>query len=426
VPRRGYCLDAFVSEAKAWAIGGASTDSDAPSLPDLPSIAVLPFQNLSLDPEQEYFSDGLVEDIVTALSRYKSLFVIARNSSFTYKGKAVDIKQVGYELGVRYVLEGSVRKAGSRLRITGQLIEASTGSHLWADKIDGALGDVFELQDRVASIVAGVIDPVLLDAEIRRVSDRPTADLTAYDQYLRAVPLVREWSREAIMQAIVLLRQATGRDPRYGRALAALAFCHSQNVWSAWSEDMVGEGERGRALARCALALSPDDPDTVGMAAGALMNLGDDINVLQELIDNAVVRNPSSAFCWFWSGWMRTFSGELAVAIEHLEKSMRLDPRAARRAFHLTPLGICRLFQRRFDEAAALLEASFHELPTYPTTIWFLAACYAQMGRIADARDFAARLGIRPEGPWVRSGLIFRNPEHREFLFSGLRIATGT
>jgi TolB-like protein len=425
VPRRGYYLDTFVSESSNPAINETSRGYQAVSIPEGPSIAVLPFQNLSADPEQEYFADGLVEDIITALSRYKSLFVIARNSSFTYKGNAVDIKRVGRELGVRYVLEGSVRKAGSRLRITGQLIEASTGSQLWADKIDGAFEDLFELQDKVASSVAGIIDPVLLDAEIRRASDRPTADLTAYDQYLRAVPLVRAWSREAIIQAIVLLEQAIERDPGYGRALAALAFCHSQNVWSAWSEDTVAESEQGRALARRALASGPDDPDAVGTAAGALMNLGDDINVLKGLIDNAVARNPSSAFCWFWSGWMRTFSGEPVLAIEHLEKSLRLDPRATRRAFHLTPMGICHLFQRRFDKAVALLEASFHELPTYPTTTWFLAACYAQMGRIDDARDFAARLGIRPGGPWLRSGSLFRNPEHREFLFSGLRLATG-
>ena len=178
----------------------ASSAVKAPvlALPDKPSIAVLPFQNMSGDPEQEYFADGLVEDIITALSRYKSLFVIARNSSFTYKGRAVDIRQVGRELGVRYVLEGSVRKAGSRLRITGQLIDCSRGFHLWAEKFEGALEEVFELQDRVASGVAGVIDPLLLDMEIKRASDRPTADLTAYDLYLRALPLVRAWARESI------------------------------------------------------------------------------------------------------------------------------------------------------------------------------------------------------------------------------------
>jgi adenylate cyclase len=417
---------AFALVADRMAVVTASANASVPlALPDKPSIAVLPFQNMSADPDQEYFADGLVEDIITALSRYNSLFVIARNSSFTYKGKAVDIKQVGRELGVRYVLEGSVRKAGSRLRITGQLIEASTGSHLWAERFDGALEDVFELQDKVASSVAGVIDPVLLEAEIKRASNRPTVDLTAYDLCLRALPLLRSWAAEPIVKAIDLVNQAIERDPRFGFALALLAFCHSQNVWSGWGEDSAAESERGRALARRALESAPDDPATVFMAAGALMNLGDDVRVLKGLVDNAVARNPSAAYGWFWSGWMRTFSGEADPAIEHFETSLRLDPRTTRRAFHLTGVGICHFFQRRFDQAAAVLEASFHELPTYPTTTWFLASCYAQMGRVNEAREFAARQGIRPGGPWLKRVSLFRKPEHQELLLTGLRLATG-
>jgi adenylate cyclase len=416
---------------RAWRVrlGGQSaattqaSSTPALALPEKPSIAVLPFQNMSADPEQEYFADGLVEDIITALSRYKSLFVIARNSSFTYKGNAVDIKQVGRELGVRYVLEGSVRKAGSRLRITGQLIETATGSHLWAEKFDAALDDVFELQDKVASSVAGVIDPVLLDAEIKRASDRPTADLTAYDLYLRANPLWRAWASEPNVQAVALLSQAIERDPHYGPALAALAMCHSQNFSSGWGDDAALESERSKAFARRALEAAPDE--TVATAALALMNVGEDTNILKGLINNALARNPSSAAGWLASGWMQTFSGEADLAIEHFERSLRLDPRAKRRAFHLTGMGICHFWQRRFDQAASVLEASFHELPTYTTTMWFLAACYAKMGRLDEARGFATRQSIGLDVRWFKFASMFGTSERREFLISGLRLATG-
>jgi len=422
---------------RAWRVnlGGQGTAGTEPvslavpvsvlALPDKPSIAVLPFQNMSTDPEQEYFADGLVEEIMTALSRFKSLFVIARNSSFTYKGRAVNIKQVGRELGVHYVLEGSVRRAGSRLRITGQLIDSSTGFHLWAEKFEGGLEDVFELQDKVASGVAGVIDPLLQDIEIKRASDRPTADLTAYDLYLRSLPHIRAWAREANMQAIALLEKAVERDPHYGLALASLALCHSQNISSGWAEDAAIERERTSALARRALETAPDDPSTVTSAAGALLNIGEDPNVLRGLVDGALSRNPSHAFGWLWSGWIRTVSGEPDLAIEHFEMSLRLDPRTTRRAFHLTGIGICHFFRRRFDQAAAALGASFRELPTYPLTKWFLAACHAQMGRLSKAREFAGHNGIRPGGPWLAVGQMLGNPEHRELVLSGLKLATG-
>jgi adenylate cyclase len=420
-------LKNIAEPVRAWRVRlGAhrvASETQAPALQDRPSIAVLPFENMSGDPEQEYFADGLVEDITTALARFKSLFVIARNSSFTYKGRTVDIRQVGRELGVRYVLEGSVRKAGSTLRITGQLIDAETGSHLWAEKFDGPMDDVFELQDKVAASVAGVIDPLLLDTEIMRALERPTADLTSYDLYLRALPLIRAWAREPIARAIVLLEQAIERDPKYGPALASLALCHSQNFLSGWG-DAVVESEQGKALAWRAREAAPNDPMSVTSAAGALLNLGEDANLLKPWVDGALARNPSHAFGWLWSGWIRTVAGEADVAIEHFEMSLRLDPRASRRAFHLTGIGICHFWQRRFDQAATALEASFHELPSYAMTTWFLAACYAHMGRLDDARDFAARHGIVPGGQWLKIGLLYGDPEQRELLLSGLRLAT--
>jgi len=284
---------------------------------------------------------------------------------------------------------------------------------------------VFELQDKVASSVAGVIDPLLLDTEIQRASTRPTADLTAYDLYLRALPLVRAWAREPIMQAIALLERAVERDPHYGLALATLALSHSQNFLSGWGEDAAVERERASAWARRALEAAPDDPSTVTSAAGALLMIGEATKVLKGLVDRALVRNPSHAFGYLWSGWIRTVSGEADLGIEHFEMSLRLDPRTMRRAFHLTGMGVCHFFQRRFDEAAAVLGASFRELPTYPMTIWFLAARYAQMGRVGEAREFATRQAIRPGGQWLKIGSMFSHPEHRELVLSGLRLATG-
>jgi TolB-like protein len=380
---------------------------------------------MSGDPEQEYFADGMVEDIITALSRYKMLFVIARNSSFTYKGSAVDIKQVGRELGVRYVLEGSVRKAANRLRITGQLIDATSGMHIWADKFDGPMEDVFDLQDKVASNVAGIIYPALQEAEIRLAADRPMTDLSAYDLYLRAVPLMKAWAQEPVRQALDLADQAIGHDPNYGPALSMAAFCRSQLIWSGWADtDSDAVRLRGIELGRCAIAAAPDDSETVSLAAGALMNFGEDINVLKGVIDNVLARNPSSTMGWFWSGWIRTFAGEFDLAIQHFDKSLRLDPRTTRLAFHRTGIGICHFYNRQFDQAIAMLEASLHEVPDYPTTSRFLCACYVQMGRLADARDIAVRHNILKGESWLKVGAFIRSGVHRAILFDSLKRVT--
>jgi adenylate cyclase len=229
-------------------------------LPDKPSIAVLAFDNLSGDPEQGYFVDGMVEEIITALSRIRWLFVIAQNSSFTYKGRAVDVKQVGRELGVLYVLEGSVRRAGNRIRISAQLLDATTGAHLWADRFDAQLADIFELQDNVASSVAGVIEPRLEAAEYRRSIQQATNDLTAYDLYLRARAHTVSWEREGIMRALDLLGQALTRDADYGLALAMAAHCHMQLSGNGWSGDRQRSRQEGVDLARRALQAAGDDP----------------------------------------------------------------------------------------------------------------------------------------------------------------------
>src|SRR5450759_3613134 len=235
-----------------------STQTHALALPDKPSIAVLPFQNMSGDPEQEYFADGIVEDIITALSRVKWFFVIARNSSFTYKGRAVDVRQVGRELGVRYVLEGSIRKSGNRVRITGQLIEAATGNHVWADRFEGSLEDVFELQDKITETVVGAIEPSLTLAEIRRSSFKPTTSLDAYDLYLRALSHHYAQTRESVDEALRLLDKAIALDPDYAFAKAFAAFIYALQHTQSWTTpDDISKGSR---LAHEALVSSRDEP----------------------------------------------------------------------------------------------------------------------------------------------------------------------
>jgi adenylate cyclase len=389
------------------------------ALPEKPSIAVLPFQNMSGDAEQEYFVDGMVEEIITALSRIHWLFVIARNSTFTYKGRAVDVKQVGRELGVRYVLEGSVRKAGTQVRITGQLIDALTGTHLWADRFDGSLENVFELQDRIAVSVAGVIEPTLQAAEIRRSGERPTADLTAYDLYLRAVAAYYPITKERVIEALGLLENAILIDRRYGPALSLAAICHMHLFIHGWAEAPETTRRTAVDLAREALDVAEDDPRVLANAAFVLGNLGEDIGVMIGLVDRALALNPSFARGWFVSGLLRNFDGQHDVAIEHLETALRLSPRNRN---PLIAMSSAYFFARRFDEAAAKLLLSVEDNPGFPHPYRFLAACYAHMGRLDEARAIVAKLrAITPQV--VPSYLAWRNPEDRELLLSGLRLA---
>ena len=393
-------------------------------LPDKPSLAVLPFQNLTGDPEQEYFADGMVEEIITALSRIRWLFVIARNSSFTYKGQVVNVKQVGRELGVRYVLEGSVRKAGGRVRITAQLIDALSGTHLWADRFDGLLEDIFDLQDKVASSVAGVIEPAVQAAEIARSADRPTTDLTAYELYLRALPNCHSWERERIHTALELLEQAIERDPSFGPALALAARCHHHFDRLGGAQDPDLHRRAAVDYARRAVRAAPDDPTTLGNAAGVLGSFGGDINPAIALADRALVLNPSFAGGWRMSGWLRLWAGDLDVAIEHFETAFRLSPRERDRA-HSMGIGEAQFLQRRFNEAIITLLNALEALPGHAGIYRYLASCYAHMGRLDEAREMVRRLrAIAPTVmPHAMYGLQWRNPEHREFFLSGLRLA---
>jgi adenylate cyclase len=391
-------------------------------LPDKPSIAVLPFQNMSGDPEQEYFADGMVEEIITALSRIRWLFVIARNSSFTYKGQAIDVKQIGHGLGVRYVLEGSVRKSGNRVRITAQLIEAETGTHLWADRFDGSLEDVFELQDRIAISVAGIIEPALQAAETARSASRPTADLTAYDLYLRAHEMVLSSSAQ-IPDALPLLEQAIARDPRYGLALAWAAYCHMRLSVDGLSDDPETHRRKSIDFARRALEAHGDDPTVLAEAAFALGVLGENIGAMNALVDRAVALNPSFARGWHISGTLRTLAGQNDLAVDHCETALRLSPRSRVSMPTLAMIGAAHLFAQRFDEAEAKLLLAIQQEPYFPYSHAYLAACYAYMGRLTEAREALSRL--QAVAPHFSYTSLFRNPEQRKLLEEGLRLAAG-
>jgi adenylate cyclase len=389
-------------------------------LPDKPSIAVLPFANMSGDPEQEYFADGMVEEIITALSRIRWLFVIARNSSFTYKEQAVDVKQVGRELGVRYVLEGSVRKAGGRVRITAQLIDALVGTHLWADRFDGSLEDVFDLQDTVASSVAGVIEPALRAAETARSAGRPTNDLTAYDLYLRAYAMVWSSARQS-PEALRLMEQAIERDPHYGPALAWAAYCCYRLLVDDRSEYRRADALKGADFARRALEVAGDDPGVLANAAQALAYFGEDIGAMMALVDRALALNPNFARGWLVSGTLRLWAGQPDIAIEHAEASLRLSPRV-RIGTSFLVIGAAHFASRRFGEAVPKLLLAIQEDAGFPLPYRCLAACYAHMGRLDEAQAIVERL--RAISPVVVPDASFlRNPEYRELFLSGLRLA---
>jgi TolB-like protein len=391
-------------------------------LPDKPSIAVLPFANMSGDPEQEYFADGMVEEIITALSRIRWLFVIARNSSFTYKGQAVDVKRVGRELGVRYLLEGSVRRSGGWVRITAQLIEAETGAHLWADRFDGSLEDIFDLQDNVASSVAGVIEPALQAAEMRRSAARPTTDLNTYDLYLRALATFFPTTKDRVVAALRLLDQALAIDRHYGPALSWAATCHLQLARDGWAEDPEKSGRMAGCFARQSLQVGENDPSILANAALVLAWFGEDIGAMIGLIDRALALNPSHARGWYLSGLLRAWAGQPDLAIEHVETSLRLSPRE-RMGQPLVAMGWAYFFKRQFNEAAAKLLLSIQDDPGYPPAYRALAACYAHMGRLDEARAIFAKL--RTLTTSQITSLPWRNSEHRELLLSGLRLAAG-
>jgi TolB-like protein len=295
------------------------------ALPDKPSIAVLPFQNMSGDPQQDYFADGVVEDIITALSRIRWLFVIARNSSFTYKGRALDIKQIGRELGVRYVLEGGIRKAGARVRITGQLIDAVTGTHIWAERFEGDLVDIFELQDRITSSVVGAIEPALRTAEILRVQAKPTSSLDAYDYFLRASAATHGLTRADYAEALLLCKKAIATDPHYASAYGLCAWIYLWRCVQSWTDQPEEERAEALKLARSAVEFGGENPEALWMAGHVISFFAGDGERGMELIRRSLSLNPNSAHAHTCAGYVGWHLGQGDTAVEHFQ-SKSLGP----------------------------------------------------------------------------------------------------
>lgn len=395
-------------------------------LPDKPSIAVLPFQNMSGDTEQEYFADGIVEDIITALSHFKSLFVIARNSSFTYKGKAVDIKQVGRELGVRYVLEGSVRKAAGKVRITGQLIDATTGAHLWADRFDGSLEDIFELQDQVTASVVGAVAPKLEEAEIERAHRKPTEKLDAYDYYLRGIAMVSQYTKATNKEAFQFFTSAIALDPQYASAYAMATRCIQLRVQNGWLTNPPQEIAEGLRLARRALELGRDDPLVLAVGGYALAFLAHDLDTGAVFIARSLSLNANSALAWLYSGAVQVLLGEFELGIAHVLRAQRLSPLDPTQPQFMAVIAFGHFCAGRFDDASRWAENAFREQPNLLTPLLVLAASLAHMGRREDARRLAPEiLRLSPSYRLSRAKdrAPFRRPQHIALLTDGLRLA---
>lgn len=395
-------------------------------LPDKPSIAVLPFANMSNDPEQEYFADGIVEDIITALSHIKQWFVVARNSSFAYKGRNVDIREVARELGVRYVLEGSVRKGGNRLRITGQLIDAETGTHVWADRFDGDLEDVFALQDKVTQNVVGAIEPSLRKAEIERSKRKPPKDMRAYDLYLKSLPHLYAMRPDENEQALSLLHNAIELDPNYAPALAYLAWGYEQRLvraWGAYGEDDAGIAV---ALARRAIAADRDDAHVMAVAGFVLVVIARDYDRGLQAAERARELNPHIAFVSMFIGVSQLFGGDPEEALICLEDAIRVSPSDPGAFFFYSCAALGHLFCGRPAEACDLARKSARMYDDWDTTYWALIPALVQLGRIEEARSALSKfLELSPTATVsrLRELLPIRCPESLKMILDGMSIA---
>ncbi|WP_245320775.1 adenylate/guanylate cyclase domain-containing protein, partial [Bradyrhizobium lablabi] len=412
---------------RAYAVGGAHRAlsdrlSATPPLPDKPSIAVLPFENMSGDPEQEYFADGIVEEIITALSRFKWLFVIARNSSFAFKGRAIDIKEVGRRLGVRYVLEGSVRKAAGKVRITGQLIDAITGAHLWADRFERDLTDIFALQDEVTLAVVSAIEPKMLQTEIAMATRRQPENLTAYDYYLRAMQQYYSFTREGLAGAIRLAHRALELDPRFGSVAALAGVCHMQIAILGHSNDPQFDRKEAVRLARLALRIDDGDPETLARASMISAFMVGDSEAEIEMADRAVALNPNSWITWNNRGHVYRIAGLPEEAIRSFERALRISPVDRRLHTTLAGIGHALIELRRFDEAIVVLKKALRQNPSYLATYRCLASAFAHLGLDAEAHDAAARV-LEIDPAFTMSTYVASAPKNTKLLIEGLRKA---
>jgi TolB-like protein len=398
-------------------------------LPDKASLVVLPFQNMSGDPEQEYFADGMVEEITTALSRVRSLFVIARNSAFTYKGRAIDVRQVGRELGVRYVLEGSVRQAGLRVRISSQLVEAATGTHLWADRFEGTLEDVFDLQDRVAASVVAAIESNLFDAEIVRAQHKP-GNLQAYDLLLRAMLHMQVRTRASVTEAERLLRSALRIDPDYGPAMARLATCHWIMVSQTWVDRADPAVREMVQLARATLALDGSNPMVLLHTSLIIALPGGDLSGGITLINRSIELNPNSAYALQRAGLLHAYAGDKQLAIAQLERSVRLYPLARALVGFYSSYGLAHFVAGEFEPAADWTSKAVQQFPNHTAALRFRAASLGLLGRLEEGRQVVQRLhALVPDFTIARArrhiefdmNNVFKTPGVADSFYEGLR-----
>jgi TolB-like protein/class 3 adenylate cyclase len=426
-PMRAWRVRLTGQTPSAVQSGSAVSQSQAPPLPDKPSIAVLPFQNMSGDVEQEYFADGMVEDIITGLSRSKSLFVIARNSSFTYKGKAVDIKQVGRELGVRYVLEGSVRKSGNRVRITGQLVDAATGNHIWADRYDSTLKDIFDLQDRVTMSVIGAIAPQLERAEISRAQRKPTESLQAYDYYLRALASFYRFStREANIEAFKLAQMANKLDPDFAAPFALGAECLVQRWGFGWSSGGAEEVTEALRLARRAFELDKDDPTVLATAGLVLGPFVGEVEEGAALLARAVSIDPNLALARTWNGYVLLLLGDADAAIEQFQVGLRMSPLDPRIFVAQAGMASAYFVAGRYEDGKLWAKIAIQQNPNYINSHRALMACHAMAGRVEEARQCCAI--ARQIDPTQRISTVlnswhFRRPKDLQLFSEAFRVA---
>jgi len=417
---------------RAYRVRGTETTDGAmrsvvqPSLalPDKPSVAVLPFTNMSTDPDQEFFADGIAEDVITALSRYPSLFVIARNSSFTYKGRAVDVKQVGRELGVRYVLEGGLRKSGNRIRVTAQLVEAETGKHVWAERYDRDLADIFAMQDEITEAVTIAIAPAIADAELHRALRKPPGSLDAWAAYQRGLWHVSKFTSSDTSLAERCFQQAIELDPTFSAAYAGLAI--AQSAWvDLQARDLAEVMSSNEALVRQVMALDGADAEALSVLSNALWVRADYEGALAEA-QRALVMSPNLAYAHHMLGTTLIFSGRPKKGVTALERSIRLDPRHPRSAVRLNHMALGLYFAREYTAAVEVAKRAIRLYPEFPNPYRWLAAALGQLGRIEEANEALGRAvaivpksfetNVRNRVPWMR-------PEDHAHMLEGLRKA---
>ena len=431
IPRKGFRFVGDVDQTQETRDSSAKSGPSAayvvpPSLPDKPSIAVLPFANLSGEPGQDYFVDGIIEEVITALSQFRWLFVIARSSSFTYKDRAIDVKQVGRELGVRYVLEGSVRKAVNKVRITAQLIDSTTGAHLWANRFDGAIENIFDLQDQVTADIVGAIGPKLEEAEIERAKRKPTDSLDAYDFYLRGMASFHKMNKGSMDDALRLFQKATELDLGFASAYGMAAYCYVWRKTNGWATDRTHEIAEATRLSQLAAEFGRHDAIALGTGGFALAHVVGDLDGGAAMIDHARALNPNLATLWLLSGWVRTYLSEPEIAIEHLTRAMRLSPFDPQAFVTHLVIGFAHFIAGRYDEAAIWAEKALREQPNFAGSARVAAASNAFLGRMDRAQIAMARL--RQIDPSLRVSNLknvtpLRSPEDLARYADGLKRA---